>query len=430
MENRLKIFRTERNFSQAALAERLGVSRQTINAIENGKYDPSLPLAMKIAQLFGCAIETIFLFEADSQENSTGVSMLNKLTAKASQVIALAQGYFTFDKWTLQAVRVIQLAQQEARHLRHNFVGTEQILLGLIALENGIATKILKSAGITLDEARVEVEKIIGRGSNFLDIKIPFTPRVKRVFELSLEQAHQLGHNYIDTEHLLLGLLLEGGGVGVQVLKILGVDTNNLFQKVLEEIRLVEGRVSAIRVRAACPKDSASSLGLIATSNHKDSNPIDFTSGAISARFCGMLSTWVESHQLGYIVINGGFKLSNGDVITPHISFYSKEKLKQVPRIYPELSPDLVVEIKSAFDQINTATTKINNFLEMGIGSVVMINPDDRTVSVSIYDMPSASRGAYHAKKHIVNVLHDGDKLSFPELFPNWELEVSQLWVA
>jgi Uma2 family endonuclease len=224
--------------------------------------------------------------------------------------------------------------------------------------------------------------------------------------------------------------LLEGGGVGVQVLKILGVDTNNLFQKVLEEIRLVEGRVSAIRVRAACPKDSASSLGLIATSNHKDSNPIDFTSGAISARFCGMLSTWVESHQLGYIVINGGFKLSNGDVITPHISFYSKEKLKQVPRIYPELSPDLVVEIKSAFDQINTATTKINNFLEMGIGSVVMINPDDRTVSVSIYDMPSASRGAYHAKKHIVNVLHDGDKLSFPELFPNWELEVSQLWVA
>ncbi|MGB3654205.1 MAG: Uma2 family endonuclease [Rivularia sp. (in: cyanobacteria)] len=145
----------------------------------------------------------------------------------------------------------------------------------------------------------------------------------------------------------------------------------------------------------------------------------DFTSGAISARFCNLLSSWVELHQLGYIVTNTGFKLSNGDVIAPHISFYSKEKLKQVPRIYPELSPDLVVEIKSAFDQINKVESKIFNFLEMGIGSAVLINPDDRTVCVSIHERD---------KKHIVNLLSDGDKLSFPELFPGWELEVSQLW--
>ncbi|MBE9214835.1 Uma2 family endonuclease [Plectonema cf. radiosum LEGE 06105] len=405
MENRLKIFRTQRNFSQAALAERLGVSRQTINAIEKGKYDPSLTLAMKIAQMFDCAIETIFLFEADSQKNSTGVSMLDRLTAKASKVIALAQGHFTFDKWTLQSVRVIQLAQQEARHLRHNFVGTEQILLGLIAIENGIAAKVLKSTGITLDEARVEVEKIIGRGSSFLDLKIPFTPRVKQVIELAGEQAHQLGHNYIDTEHLLLGLLLEGGGVGVQVLKILGVDTNNLFHKVLEEIRLREVKIPQIT-----PTDK------------KYPTPIDFTSGLISARFCSILSSWVESHQLGYIVSsNTGFQLFNGDIIAPHISFYSKEKLKQVPRIYPELPPDLVVEIKSAFDQLSTVQNKIFQFLEIGIGSVVLINPDERTVTVYIYERD---------KKHIVNILQDGDKLSFAELFPNWELEVSQLWVT
>lgn len=404
MENRLKIFRTQHNLSQAALAERLGVSRQTINAIEKGKYDPSLPLAMKIAQLFDCAIETIFLFEADSQENSTGVSMLNKLTAKASQVIALAQGHLTLDKLTLQSVKIIQLAQEEARRLNHNFVGTEQILLALIVEDNGIAAKILKSAGITLDEARVEVEKIIGRGSSFLDTKIPFTPRVKRVFELSLEQAHQFGHNYIDTEHLLLGLLLEGGGVGVRVLQIFGANTNNLRQKVLEKITSREVQI---------PK--------IATSGNKEfSNPIDFTSGAISARFCSLLSSWVESHQLGYIVTNSGFKLSNGDVIAPHISFYSKEKLKQVPRIYPEVLPDLVVEIKSAFEQVSTVQNKIVEFLGMEIGSAVLINPDDRTVTVYICDC--------HGKP-VVNVLQDGDKLSFPELFPGWELEVSELWV-
>jgi DNA-binding XRE family transcriptional regulator/Uma2 family endonuclease len=400
MENRLKIFRTQRNFSQAALAERLGVSRQTINAIEKGKYDPSLPLAMKIAQLFDCAIETIFLFEPESQSGSKGGSMFDKLTAKASQVIATARGQIIFDKWTLQAVRVIQLAQQETRRLSHNFVGTEQILLGLIAEENGIAATVLKSAGLTLDKTRIEVEKIIGRGSTFIEIQIPFTPRVKRVFELSLEQAHQLGTNHVDTEHLLLGLLLEGDGVAVRVLNILGVEINHLRQKVLEEIASEKIQISAFKAST-------------------DGNIFDFTSGAISARFCNFLSSWVESHQLGYIVTNTGFKLSSGDIIAPHISFYSNEKLKQVPRIYPELSPDLVVEIKSAFDRLNVVENKIFQFLEMGISSVVLINPDISTVSV--YNREGD-------KKHVVN-LQDKDKLTLPN-FPGWELEVSQLWVT
>ena len=109
-----------------------------------------------------------------------------------------------FERFTEKAIKVIMLAQEEARRLGHNFVGTEQILLGLIGEGTGIAAKVLKSMGVNLKDARVEVEKIIGRGSGFVAVEIPFTPRAKKVLELSLEEARQLGHNYIGTEHLLL----------------------------------------------------------------------------------------------------------------------------------------------------------------------------------------------------------------------------------
>ena len=107
-----------------------------------------------------------------------------------------------FERFTEKAIKVIMLAQEEARRLGHNFVGTEQILLGLIGEGTGVAAKVLKSMGINLKDARIEVEKIIGRGSGFVAVEIPFTPRAKRVLELSLEEARQLGHNYIGTEHL------------------------------------------------------------------------------------------------------------------------------------------------------------------------------------------------------------------------------------
>ena len=116
-----------------------------------------------------------------------------------------------FERFTEKAIKVIMLAQEEARRLGHNFVGTEQILLGLIGEGTGVAAKVLKSMGVNLKDARIEVEKIIGRGSGFVAVEIPFTPRAKRVLELSLEEARQLGHNYIGTEHLLLGLIREGG---------------------------------------------------------------------------------------------------------------------------------------------------------------------------------------------------------------------------
>ncbi|KAK6912913.1 Clp, repeat (R) domain [Dillenia turbinata] len=140
---------------------------------------------------------------------------------KGSRGVAVAM----FERFTEKAIKVIMLAQEEARRLGHNFVGTEQILLGLIGEGTGIAAKVLKSMGINVKDARVEVEKIIGRGSGFIAVEIPFTPRAKRVLELSLEEARQLGHNYIGSEHLLLGLLREGEGVAACVIRMVGEST-------------------------------------------------------------------------------------------------------------------------------------------------------------------------------------------------------------
>lgn len=138
-----------------------------------------------------------------------------------------------FERFTEKAIKVIMLAQEEARRLGHNFVGTEQILLGLIGEGTGVAAKTLKSMGVNLKDARVEVEKIIGRGSGFVAVEIPFTPRAKRVLELSWDEARQFGHNYIGTEHLLLGLIREGEGVAARVLDNLGVDLAKVRQHII-----------------------------------------------------------------------------------------------------------------------------------------------------------------------------------------------------
>jgi len=138
-----------------------------------------------------------------------------------------------FERFTEKAIKVIMLAQEEARRLGHNFVGTEQILLGLIGEGTGVAAKVLKSLGVNLKDSRIEVEKIIGRGSGFVAVEIPFTPRAKRVLELSLEEARQLGHNYIGTEHLLLGLIREGEGVAARVLENLSIDLSKVRTQVI-----------------------------------------------------------------------------------------------------------------------------------------------------------------------------------------------------
>ena len=152
-----------------------------------------------------------------------------------------------FERFTEKPIKAIMLAQEEARRLGHNFVGTEQILLGLIEEGTGVAAKVLKSMGVSLKDARIEVEKIIGRGSGDVEAEIPFTPRAKRVLEFSLEEAQQLGHNYIGTEHLLLGLIREGEGVAVRVLENLGVDLSKvptLINEMLLETVEVEEDIS------------------------------------------------------------------------------------------------------------------------------------------------------------------------------------------
>jgi ATP-dependent Clp protease ATP-binding subunit ClpC len=129
-----------------------------------------------------------------------------------------------FEHFTDRAIKAIMLAQEEARRLGHNLVGTEQILLGLIEEGTGVAAIVLSDLGITLENARVEVEKIIGRGSRPLPAELPFTPKVKLIFEQSFKEARQLGHNYIGTEHLLLAITQGKESVAARVLENLNVD--------------------------------------------------------------------------------------------------------------------------------------------------------------------------------------------------------------
>ncbi len=139
-----------------------------------------------------------------------------------------------FERFTDRARRVVVLAQEEARMLKHDYIGTEHILLGLIRESQGVAASALESLGISLEAVRREVEKTIGRGSNEQSGHIPFTPRAKKSLELSLREALQLKHNYIGTEHILLGLIREGDGVAAQVLVRLGADLNRVREKVIE----------------------------------------------------------------------------------------------------------------------------------------------------------------------------------------------------
>ena len=179
-----------------------------------------------------------------------------------------------FERFTEKAIKVIMLAQEEARRLGHNFVGTEQILLGLIGEGTGVAAKVLKSMGVNLKDARIEVEKIIGRGSGFVAVEIPFTPRAKRVLELSLEEARQLGHNYIGTEHLLLGLIREGEGVAARVLENLGVDLSKVRTQVIRQLgetaEVAAGGVAPGRTKTPTLDEFGSNLTQLATDGQLD----------------------------------------------------------------------------------------------------------------------------------------------------------------
>jgi ATP-dependent Clp protease ATP-binding subunit ClpC len=146
-----------------------------------------------------------------------------------------------FEKFTDKARRVVVLAQEEAKLLNHNYIGTEHILLGLIHEGEGVAAKALESLNISLEQVREQVQEIIGQGQQAPSGHIPFTPRAKKVLELSLREALQLGHSYIGTEHLLLGLIREGEGVAAQVLTKLGADTNKVRQQVIQLLSGYQG---------------------------------------------------------------------------------------------------------------------------------------------------------------------------------------------
>lgn len=141
-----------------------------------------------------------------------------------------------FERFTDRGRRVICLAQEEARQLGHNYIGTEHVLLGLIHEDEGVAARALKSLGISLEGVRDLVQEIIGRGQAAPTGHIPFTPRAKRVLELSLREALQFGHNYVGTEHLLLGLIREGEGVGAQVLVKLGAELTQARKQVIKTL--------------------------------------------------------------------------------------------------------------------------------------------------------------------------------------------------
>jgi ATP-dependent Clp protease ATP-binding subunit ClpC len=166
-----------------------------------------------------------------------------------------------FERFTDRARRVVVLAQEEARLLNHNYIGTEHILLGLIHEGEGVAAKALESLGISLEAVRQQVEEIIGQGGSSPSGHIPFTPRAKKVLELSLREALQLGHNYIGTEHILLGLIREGEGVAAQVLVKLGADLSRVRQQVIQLLSGYPGPTGTGSQTPAAPGEKASTGG-------------------------------------------------------------------------------------------------------------------------------------------------------------------------
>ena len=141
-----------------------------------------------------------------------------------------------FERFTERARQVVVLAQDEARALKHNYIGTEHILLGLLREEEGLAARVLESLDITVEEVRAQVARIVGQGDEVTTGQIPFTPRAKKVLELALREALSLGHNYIGTEHILLGLARENEGVAARILRESGADPERLRDETIRRL--------------------------------------------------------------------------------------------------------------------------------------------------------------------------------------------------
>lgn len=199
-----------------------------------------------------------------------------------------------FERFTDKALQVIMLAQEESRRLGHNFVGTEQILLGLLGEGSGVAFKVLKSFGVTIKDARLEVERLIGRGSGFVAVEIPFTPRAKKILEMAMQQGRDFGHSYINTEHLLLAIIEDKNGVGNRVLLNLGVNLSKLKTEVLGHI----GEIVEVTL-ANSGKKTAKELFLLNDDEDELKTPTleEYTTNLTDAASKGKLDPVIGRHK-------------------------------------------------------------------------------------------------------------------------------------
>lgn len=394
MKNRLRALRTQRNWSQASLAERLEVSRQTINALETGKSEPSLSLAIKIAQLFNCPLESIFFLEQKSM-------FVRRLCDDEN-----------FEEFSPQVTEVLRFAQNESKRLRHNFIGTEQLLLGLIAERTSFSAQLLQSMGVNLWKAQAEVQKIIGYGFTLIDRSRPLTPRAKRVLRLASEEAARLGDREMNTEHLLLSLSRERDGACATVLRNLEVNLDRLGQQLLEHLESVSNENEQYPTSTNISSFNRS----IENDSSNFGKPCDLISGAITARLSAKLLSWVEPRQLGRVVVQTSFWLPSGNVLLPRLAFISQERLQRIALTYPALIPNLVVEVKSAFEALPQLEEKIQSFLEQGTQVGLLVDPDEQILT------------CYHQEREVM-VYRNGEVWTVPELLPGLELPVSELWL-
>ena len=172
-----------------------------------------------------------------------------------------------FERFTERARQVVVLAQEEARILKHNYIGTEHILLGLLREEEGLAARVLESLDITVERVRAQVVRIVGSGEEVTSGQIPFTPRAKKVLELALREALSLGHNYIGTEHILLGLVRENEGVAARILLDFDADSEKIRNEVIRMLSGPGGRRQGSGRRAARPRARARSPRSCSTSS-------------------------------------------------------------------------------------------------------------------------------------------------------------------
>jgi Uma2 family endonuclease len=310
-------------------------------------------------------------------------------------------------KFTHAAMQVLDLAQAESRRVRHKVVGTEQILLGLLAEESGLAAQILLSRGVSLETTRREVDRMIEGGFMVDGMEIPLSPTARQSLEIAIDAAFELGHLKVNTGHLLLGLIRQGRqgeAVAVWVLRNLKVDLEKLEQQTRASLS------TNIHQEVA---NSISSNGKVDFSPHY---LLDVVSGRIAARLVNCLVSWVDSHQLGEVFNSTiGFQLPNGDILPLGVSFIAKDRLLTQTRAYLNTPPDLVIEIKSINRDRLSIQKTIQTLLSLGSKVGIVIDPDDRTVTV------------YQSEGN-VTVLTDEDYLMMPELFPEWKLLVSSIW--